>query len=730
MTTQSSRPSLLETIARKRETSGYAALGIGVLLLALTIFFAVRWEGSRSQEAPSTDEMQPADEKKSDGRLTDRGDYLPAAIGSGIIAGLFLVAGAIQLSRKPTVGIELHETRLMIVAVGGVTGLLIALLGFAFGWRWQGSLLAWVNKGDLQEARWVLAALAIFLVGVAVMFVSMQPARAEERTSVVLRRMLYGTNAVLTGLLMLLMLTVVNVIVFMKLPDNVVTTAAGFKGLSPTSKEFLRTIKEPVKVYLIMTQNHVVDTGAEPYGSLYSDCRALLRACEEENKNFTSIHLSPATDDDEIKKVMKRVKVPEAKRDQLGMLITYGESEEFFEHILARELLTVIPNQSGRGGRIAFQGENRLMTELNFLSGGAQRPVVYFTQSNGEPSIGGGPADSSPRTARLVVQHLKERKYDIKPLVFQPGKKLDISDAEIVVVAAPSKPFSVEEAHVLREYLAPKKDGRRGGKLVAMLPAFPDINGNVSPTGLEALLSEFGILIEPNKRIFSFPQPDFEREAKVKVKQLVPGNFAPALRRVKHPVTDLLRPNDAILFAKLRHAQLTRTAVPPGMHGSELFTTMFNWPTYRDVRYDSDPDEVDALVRKEAAANNGVSKTFDEKDGEKNRPVSFGAYVAEVAGEGEQRFERPRVVVIGTDSFVDDESIRQSRVPAQNVNVIGQLFEWIRERPEGMKIEPQSLGTYNLPERPDMLGLLWLPTGLILMGIMALGIGVWVTRRT
>ena len=159
--------------------------------------------------------------------------------------------------------------------------------------RWQQSIVRWVNDGDLHEARWVLAALAIFLAGLALMFVAMQPARAEERSSVALRRLLYGTNAVLTGLLVLLLLAVVNVIVFLKLPENVVTTAAGFKGLSDTSKEFLQTIKEPVKVYLIMPQDYVARIGQDRYTSLYADCKSLLDAVESENKNVKAYLFVP-----------------------------------------------------------------------------------------------------------------------------------------------------------------------------------------------------------------------------------------------------------------------------------------------------------------------------------------------------------------------------------------------------------------------------------------------------
>ena len=165
------------------------------------------------------------------------------------------------------------------------------------------------------------------------MFISMQPARAEERKSVILRRLLYGTNTLLTGLLVLLLLTVVNVMVFLKLPENVITTAAGFKGLGDTSKDFLLSIKEPVKLYLIMPQDYVPPTEGDRYTSLYADCKALLDAVESENKNVKAYFLSPATDDAEIKQVMSRYRIPEARRGQFGMLIAYGDNDDLFEFV-------------------------------------------------------------------------------------------------------------------------------------------------------------------------------------------------------------------------------------------------------------------------------------------------------------------------------------------------------------------------------------------------------------
>src|SRR5437868_2536046 len=93
--------------------------------------------------------------------------------------------------------------------------------------------VAWLaaNRGTGGTALIVLGALlvalAVLLAGLAIMFVSLQVVRSEERTSAVLRRLVYGYNAVLTGVLLLLILTVVNVLVTLKFTGVIDATESG-----------------------------------------------------------------------------------------------------------------------------------------------------------------------------------------------------------------------------------------------------------------------------------------------------------------------------------------------------------------------------------------------------------------------------------------------------------------------------------------------------------------------
>ncbi len=726
MTTNEAPPtSLVEILSRKRANLGFVLIAIGALFVALTGYLALlegrsRVDGAQTEEKKQ-DRSQADQPKPKEARTVAAGEYIPAAVWASLMAALAIIAGIALVSRVPPEGKETYETRIILVVLGAISGLMLALLGFVYAWRWQQSIVLWVNKGDLHEARWVVAALAIVLAGLALMFTAMQPARAEERNSVLLRRLLYGTNAVLTGLLLLLTLTAVDVIVFLELPENVISTAAGFKGLSKTSKEFLKTINEPVKLYLIMPEDFRFEE--DPYSSLYADCKSLLQAVESENQNIKVEFLSPATDDDAIRQLMDRLKIPEVQRKYSGLLIGYGESEEASEFIPAQELFTYVrtggdPNRPNFAG--AFQGENKLMTELNFLSGGSKRPVVYFTQSNGEPLIGEAPKDSEARTAHRLVQQLKDRKYEVKPLKFEPGKKPDLADATIVIIGAPNKPFVPDQVDILREYVMPKKKGAKGGKLVAMLPAFRDLNGNVSPTGLDSFLVELGIRLE-DRRLFMLPDQAVNQYFPP---VFVPGSFAAELRG--HPLTGVLRENDYILFSNVRPVRLERER-KAFANGHQLFTTLPQMETYSDDKYDSNPS---AILRKiEDENKKDLRTTYNEKHGSRN-PVPVAAYLAQRGGKGDSGPEQMQVVVIGSDAFVADDVIGQPRKFEQNVAIMGAILEHVRERPQGMGIEPNVVGVFEMPKQADALSLLYAPFALVVVGIVALGVGVWFARRT
>ena len=266
--------------------------------------------------------------------------------------------------------------------------------------------------------------------------------------------------------------------------------------MSEPSREFLRStdrqgLPDPAG-------NHVVDIGGViPYGTLYSDCRGLLSQCEDQSRQFRATYLSPAFDKERIAALMDRLKIREADRDQLGLLVTVGEDESVQTFIPERELVEV--QRTREGGQIVFQGENRLMTELMFHTDARSKQKVYFTQGHGELSIDLG-ADPA-RSAANIVRYRRDRKMTVEPWTFDgPDAKVP-DDAAVVVIAGPQQtiPECDPMLAALRDYL------KRSGKLVALLPTFRTAQGKVAATGLESLLRDFGVGVDAQHRIVSGP---------------------------------------------------------------------------------------------------------------------------------------------------------------------------------------------------------------------------------
>src|SRR5262249_31514427 len=122
---------------------------------------------------------------------------------------------------------RLETTRVLVLLAGGFAGLCTTLLGIFVCWQVWDTLVSWVNAeaGGERKSLTLIAALFAFVSGLALMFASLQLARSEERSNPTLRRMFYGYNAVLSGILLLIILIVLNVFVSLRFPATVDFTA-------------------------------------------------------------------------------------------------------------------------------------------------------------------------------------------------------------------------------------------------------------------------------------------------------------------------------------------------------------------------------------------------------------------------------------------------------------------------------------------------------------------------
>src|SRR5207249_7648400 len=153
----------------------------------------------------------------------------------GLLALIFMGAGVwYLLSEEIGMFNAADATRLMVLTIGGLSGLVtVLLIGLTLPYfEWWNVFVGGVESWRKEWWRVGITMLALF-GGLALMFASLQLARADERSSPGLRRLLYGYNAVLTGRLVLAILVVLNVSTYI----TVVPAWGGFFAKPSRSEE-------------------------------------------------------------------------------------------------------------------------------------------------------------------------------------------------------------------------------------------------------------------------------------------------------------------------------------------------------------------------------------------------------------------------------------------------------------------------------------------------------------
>jgi len=704
---------LVEYIRSNRYNAGLALLSVAVLFLVLTGYLAVRafrppgpspadkpLAGSTEKDGDKDKDKPPAE---TEAQVLHRTQYnlgWLASLTAALVAG---AAGGWLLTRSPApdeAGQRL-EGRVLLLALGGLLGLILVVLGCSYFYLWSESLTKWLNAGETKEARWVLIPLLLVVSGAGLIFLAIQPARAEERHNQPVRKLVYGANFALTVLLLGVALLAANVVFALKVPNKLDTTATGFYSLSDSTRTLLGRLSETVNVYAIVPD--ASDRQA-------NDVRQLLLACEDAAAGKLKVRfLNEVTNRSELVTLQK--KYPQLdlvlnqrlfSEDDLpgAVLLTTGEDEKRHVVIPAREFTTT------EGRKLVFQGESRLFKELAFLADSETRPVVYFTQDNGELSLDPAPGQNLPsvRTAARFKSYLENAYFAVKPLKLTGDNPAVPDDADIVVVADPTTPFSDAQAAALRRYMFSTK---KKGKLVVLAGANVGPDRKMLKTGLEPLLAELNVRLG-TRFIYNFPSQQMPFVDAVLAAFSAAAEQNPILQAI-------IKVSPRMQLTLPREVEPLATA--PGFQATDLMLT-----DGRTWTEDEEPIDLRAVVEEmsqtvKAQEARGLSRA--------RRPLAV------IVTEG----ATSRAVVFGCSFFVSDEVARRSRSQTAplSFDLLGMSLDWLREKPStaAVGIESKTYSEYRFPapSAVDDTRLKYLPLGLALLAVVGLGAGVWVTRR-
>ncbi|HLJ92226.1 MAG TPA: Gldg family protein [Gemmataceae bacterium] len=604
-----------------------------------------------------------------------------------------------------------------MLAIGGSLGFLCWLFSLVLAYRWRatifGGLDAWQGANWWQL--WVCL-LALF-GGLAIMFVSLLPLRALERSNAALRRLLYGYNAVLTGLLLLAILLVLNVLVYNYVTPSFDWTESGIYTLSDKSKNILQALEKPTKIYAVLVSSSEIRM---------REVRALLENCRAVNEKLQVEYVAPDIDFDKMRKLMSDFQF----NDRQGLIVVYGEEGKAdYQIIKDSDLFANDPMHPEN--RFIFKGEDALMTALSYLEEGKSRPVVYFTQGFGEMDLSDASNSQEGQGLGALRERLQKGNYEVKGLQFSPVGNVKSKspftvvsdrvpdDAEIVVVAGPRMPLPDYALKALRDYMNPPPDKARKktGKLVVMLDLVLNPAKDLVKTGVEDFLAEFNVKVGDNRVLSYNPRDPF--------KVPIQGNFGS-----RNPVARMFV-TDAVLVSNARtiEPQKTNPNLPGASHFvAEPILLAPSRYTWVDTNLRADPGQLVSDLRKN-------TQELGEKLGQD--PSSVVVAVGESpppAGNDPHAFmrqqeQKPRAVVFGTASFASNPYMIESGGQL-NYDLFSSTLAWLRERPSGIGLEPKKRNIFTLNVSEDVISRMrWLPATFMLITIIGLGTGVWLIRR-
>jgi hypothetical protein len=598
--------------------------------------------------------------------------------------------------------------------------LLFIALGRAVIWAnyFTGGTEAWQGEGSWRV--WLCVFLA--LAGLGIMFGSLMLARTEERSNVLLRRSLYGYNAVLTGLLLLALLAIVNIMTYVYVPKVWDWTNAGLYTLSSQSVNLLQHLEKPLKIYTVL---------GERGGQLAEDLHNLMDNCQTVSGKVQVEYLSRDRNLERLRDLTRRYDLIEGE----GVLVVYGtEPDEQHQFIRLQDLweASASPRGAAGGGGLVFKGEEALMAAVRQLEEGKAKAVIYFTQGNGELDINDSTVVRGEQGAGLLRDKLQKGGYEVKGLRFSvvEGAKSNNpnvvvsrkvpDDADAVVIADPQTRLADDSIKALRDYMKPADPKKKKGKLVVLLDVRIREDKMVQ-TGLESFLTEFNVDVGNNRILnASLPNP---------LQVYVVAN--PGLRSTNNLAAAFS--GEVIIMYDVRTVRpRPRSNLPSGgstFQAEPLLLVPPGLNVWADENLQAEPAryvrDLREHHRKELAEKLSpepipvaVAVTESTRPVNPNDPHAFMNPASD---------QKPRLVVFGDATFACNAAVRQGNL--MGADFLASSLAWLRERPEAIGIPPKKRGEYQMKPDTNVGRMVSLPFVLMSCGVIGLGLGVWVVRR-
>ncbi len=312
---------------------------------------------------------------------------------------------------------------------------------------------------------------------------------------------------------------------------------------------------------------------------------------------------------------------------------------------------------------------------------------VYFLIGHNERAIEGTGAEEGTGFS-FAAEALRNENYRVDPLLLAAKGEVP-EDADVVVVAGPTRPLHETEHQALERYL------ERGGSLLVMIDprAKTDLYDDLARWGVDV---GDDVVVDRVQGLFGRPATPFAAEY------------------AQHPITEKLR--DATLFHVVR-------SVRPSPQAGPAFSTLIR--TSEDSWAERDLDEFFGNGRAELGADDLTGPVPVAVAG----TVSLGEKPAGEAGEEEAEATPPepaRLVVIGDSDFASNQLLGEFRNRDLFVNAVN----WLLGDVEAISIRPGQARASRLQlSSAQFMQIRYLSLFVLPELIAALGVFAWWWRR-
>jgi hypothetical protein len=629
--------------------------------------------------------------------------------------------------------------RLFVLIFGGAVGVILFFETMCRAYLWRQDILlggstAW--QGENAYRFWLCAYL--LFVSLVLMFLSFSLARADIRKNVVLRRVMYGYDTVVQGMLLVGILGILNIVVYALVPFTFDwTMSRGAYALAESNKNLIAGLKQKTNIVVLLPEGHPI----------YKDVRNLMENCLAISRDemLKVKYISPdinQRDYADLVKVFPSIypDVPLAGRETgRGVLIVYGDipREEKnappYSFIPDRKLFEEQrPMKGGEKMKFTFKGEKEIFKELQFLIDAKKKRKIYVLQGNDAPDINvdGGIAQRMELRRGfagiglgLLVDRLNSENYEVFGLSFSVESKLQKNppakvvfatesgadkkknvpeDCDTLIVAGVSTPLDDKTLDAIERYM------ERGGKMLVFLDVIADDSfSTLVATGMESLLRRYGVEVT-NEFPLRVPVANVDPETLL----------ATTPKNSENPLASRFVGKSIVMR---NTARVVRPVDAPGRFKGETVLHLERAPRWfyiveKDVAILRDPIEHMVGLLRDPEIKLAPKLAKDA--------VPVAVAVEEVDGA----VKKPRLVVFGDTEFITNLEIARSQTKQTNYAFTVSAIEWMAEHTSIGGL-PSEHAQFTLDPSVDYWRMILLPSWMMLVALSGLGVSIWIVRR-